>query len=143
MIRWILIAVLSVIVLGGIIIMKEKNQTVCFEENCFNVEIASTKEERLQGLKNKESLSEKEGMLFIYSEEKERSFWMKGVSFPLDIIWVNKDREVVFIKENAQPCQRDCPKISPGEKAKYVLEVRGGICQKKGIGIGDKLQFGL
>ncbi len=143
MFRWIVVVLLSILVLGGIIIMKKNDQTVCLEEKCFNIEVASTKEERIQGLKNREKISENQGLLFILPEERESSFWMKNVAIPLDIIWVNKDKEVVFVKENAQPCQEDCPKISPGKRAKYVLEVKGGMCQKKGIEIGSKLQFSL
>ncbi len=134
-------AILFVAALCAIVIMRKSQTAVCIKEICFNVEIARTAEEKLRGLKNREILPKDEGMLFIYSEEKQRNFWMKDVLIPLDIIWINKDKEIVFIEENAQPCKNNCPVVASDKKAKYVLEVKGGICQDIGIRVGDKINI--
>ena len=116
----------------------EQNQ-VCINDNCFYVELATTPEDRARGLMFREHLDPDKGMLFIFEEEGVHSFWMKNTLIPLDIIWISEDQEVVFISKNTQPCKTDiCPSINPGKKAKYVLEVNGGISDKLELSVGDK-----
>lgn len=123
-------------------ISQSENSKVCFGVHCFFVELAETLEEKEMGLMFREKLDLNKGMLFIFEEEKEYSFWMKNTLFPLDIIWINKDREVVFIKNNVLPCGKgDCPSIIPDTKAKYVLELNGGTANKINLKTGDKFDF--
>jgi hypothetical protein len=115
---------------------------VCYKNYCFEVELAKTDAERNQGLMFREKLDSDKGMLFIFDREGDYPFWMKNTLIPLDIIWINEKKEVVFISENAQPCEKDpCPSINPGKNAKYVLEVNGGTSQKMGLNIGNTLNF--
>lgn len=116
---------------------------VCFKNNCFAVEIAETNLERSHGLMFREKLDLDKGMLFVFEEEGEHSFWMKNTLIPLDIIWINKAKEVVFISGNSQPCQEEyaCPSINPGKNAKYVLEINAGVAEKIGLKVGDKICF--
>lgn len=121
---------------------KEKQNQICFNNNCFFVELARTLEEQSQGLMFRESVEEGRGMLFIFEEERDYPFWMKNTLIPLDIIWLNKEKEIVFIKENARPCQQDpCPEIFPGQKAIYVLEIKGGVSKDINLKIGQKANF--
>lgn len=116
------------------------NDTACFKDNCFSVEIAKDSKERLQGLMHREGLPKNKGMLFIFEKEDFYPFWMKNVSFPLDIIWLNSKDEVVFINKNSLPCKIEpCQVIEPGKKAMYVLEINAGLTDKIGLAIGDKL----
>ena len=119
---------------------EEKNQA-CFKEYCFNIELAVTDRERNQGLMFREDLAFNEAMLFVFPEEGEYSFWMKNTLIPLDIIWINKEKEVVFIGENLQPCEEEhsCPVVDPAKNAKYVLEVQGGVVEEIGLKVGDKM----
>ncbi|MCM8773944.1 MAG: DUF192 domain-containing protein [Candidatus Omnitrophica bacterium] len=88
------------------------------------------------------NLEENRGMLFIFEEEDIYPFWMKNTFIPLDIIWINEDREVVFIKHSAQPCKEErCPSIYPDKKARFVLELKGGTAKKIGLNSGDKIDF--
>ena len=137
------------------IIEIRKENKVCYKETrldspdasrarhgCFYVEIADTTEKQTKGLMNRENLDENRGMLFIFDNEGIYSFWMKNTLIPLDIIWLNENKEVVFIKNNAQPCEEEnCPSIKPDKEAKYVLEINGGMVDKIGLKIGDYLTF--
>src|SRR3989344_4316807 len=115
---------------------------VCFSENCFKVEIASKFEELSKGLMFRESLDENSGMLFIFSEENFYNFWMKNTLIPLDIIWINSDKKIIFIERNVQPCLEEiCETYSSGEKALYVLEINAGIAEEIGLEIGDELNI--
>jgi len=116
---------------------------VCFEKDgCFYVQLAISEKERAYGLMDKKYLSPKEGMLFCFREEGRYPFWMKNTFIPLDIIWINKEREIVFIKENALPCKEgDCKAIYPDKGAMYVLELNAGVSRKIGLKVGNKMSL--
>ena len=117
---------------------------VCFESNCFNVEIADTSEKRETGLMNRKYLKPNSGMLFSFEEENKYNFWMKNVLIPLDMIWIDQNRKVVFIKENAEPCKtedNECETFVSDKKAKYVLEISGGMSEEIELNIGDEVEF--
>ena len=122
----------------------EKTTRACFEDNCFDVELALKPKEQRRGLMFREHLDLNKGMLFVFEEEGKHPFWMKNTLIPLDIIWINKNKEVVFISENTQPCKESsCFSIKPSENAKYVLEINGGISKKIGLIIGDKIDLDI
>jgi hypothetical protein len=67
---------------------------------------------------------------------------MKHTLIPLDIIWINKDKKIIFVCQNAQPCRGiTCPSIKPEDNAKYVLEINAGSFQKNNFKIGDEIDF--
>src|SRR3972149_157729 len=85
---------------------------VCFNGQCLEVEVASTPKDRERGLMFRENLERNKGMLFIFENEGIYGFWIQNTLIPLDIIWINEDKEVVFIKNNALPCTENlCPSI--------------------------------
>ena len=115
---------------------------VCFENNCFDVEIADSPEERARGLMFREFLEPNEGMLFVYTDDDIRAFWMKNTIISLDIIWINKNEEVVFISKETPPCvEEPCPVYNPEVISRYVLEVNSGVVDEIGLGIGDEVRI--
>ncbi|MFC2143842.1 DUF192 domain-containing protein [Candidatus Aenigmatarchaeota archaeon] len=117
------------------------NPTICFNDNsdCFRIELATTSEQMSQGLMYRKSLDPDKGMLFIFGQEGIYPFWMKNTLIPLDIIWIDEDMTVVYIKGNAQPCgPLPCPYITPDHDARYVLEINGGLADQIGLEVGDK-----
>lgn len=118
---------------------KNKNK-VCVNNNCFEVEVALTLREKSRGLMFKQELAENAGMFFIYDKEDIYSFWMKNMNFPLDIIWINRDKKIVHIEKNLQPCQDDnCQGVKSKEKAMYILEINSGLTEKLKIKEGDSI----
>lgn len=115
---------------------------VCFGEDCFSVEVADDDGERTTGLMNRDSLDADSGMLFIFEDERVYPFWMKNTLIPLDMIWLNSNKEIVFIKENAVPCEQDpCFIITPSGVAKYVIELNSGIVAERNIRVGQRVEF--
>lgn len=105
------------------------------------VEIADSPEERASGLMFREFLDGNSGMLFIFDDEKTRSFWMKNTLIPLDMIFISKDFEIVDIKY-AEPCKEDtCISYVSKEPAEYVLEVNGNFTARNDIAIGDMVNL--
>lgn len=110
----------------------------------FMVEVASTKEEKEQGLMFREKLPEKDGMLFLFETEKPLTFWMKNTLIPLDIIFINENLEIVDIATNFPPCETEnCVIYQSNKPAQYALEINGGLTEKLGIKINDKIHFTL
>ncbi len=121
-------------------ISKKEKQIACINNNCFEVEVVRSIDGKKKGLSSRDNLEQKAGMLFIYEKEEVYSFWMKDMNFPLDILWINKNKEIVHIEKNTQLCTKDnCPSLKPKEKALYILEINSGLTNKYNIKIGNEL----
>ena len=123
--------------------------SVCFaspaggqEKNCFLVSLAKTGAEQEKGLMYVKEMPQKSGMLFIFDKEAVYPFWMKNTLIPLDMIWIDANNKVVFIGKNVQPCKTIiCPVTNPAVKAKYVLEINGGMAKELGIELSQEVKF--
>lgn len=104
------------------------------DELHYKVQVAVTDDEHKTGLQGVDSLEVDEGMLFVFPEERELSFWMKGVKIPLTVAFINEDMEVVAVYD-ASPGDES----SMVEKAKYVLEVSAN----EDIEEGDDIDFDI
>jgi len=69
----------------------------------IEAELARTPEERARGLSGRESLAGDAGMLFVFQAEGQHAFWMRGMRFSLDFIWISSARRVVDMTENVPP----------------------------------------
>jgi len=123
----------------------QEQNTVKIDSLHVRVDYAKDDASRAKGLGGRNSLEYDRGMLFVFDKEQKYTFWMKDVKFPIDIIWISKDKKVVDYYKNAE-VQLDVPdsqlKIySPQTPAQYVLEVNAGIVDKYDIKIGDKAEF--
>jgi len=140
----VLVIILFVLILKGIFVYatSKDSSRVCFRDYCFNVELAITESERARGLMFRDYLAKDKGMLFVYKKKGIYPFWMKNTKIPLDMIWINETRRVVFVRENVSSCdQSKCDVICPDKLAKYVLEVPSGSAKRIGLKPGDTLSF--
>jgi len=107
-----------------------------------HVELAADDENRAQGLMYRDQLRPGTGMLFLFPEEGEYPFWMKNTRIVLDMIWIDSNKRIAHIAHDVQPCQvEDCPSYPPHARARYVLEVSGGVARAHGLKAGDILRF--
>jgi uncharacterized membrane protein (UPF0127 family) len=79
----------------------------------------------------REHLDPNAGMLFIYPDERPRTFWMKNTPLPLDIIFIAADGEVVHVAADARPYDETI--IESLAPAKAALEIQGGLAAQLGI----------
>ena len=121
----------------------KKYTTVRIDDVSIIAEIADNIISRSKGLMFRKSLPENEGMLFVFNREGYHSFWMMNMSFPIDIIWINKEKEVVHIVKDAKPCGLNCDPYVPEKEAKYVLEVNANFTTKNKIKVRTKVNFTL
>ena len=108
----------------------------------LSAEIADNILEIQQGLMHRTNLCESCGMLFVFDEPNNVSFWMKNMLISLDMIFVSESGEIVKIHENVPPCEADpCPSYPSEEPVKYVLEVNAGFAEKNDVSVGDFVQI--
>lgn len=110
----------------------------------IRAEVARTVQERAQGLSGRDSLPRDAGMLFVLDEERQPGLWMKDMRFPLDFIWISRDRRVVDLTENVpdpETAGETVSGISPDTPALYVLEVNAGVVQEYGVQVGGAVSF--
>lgn len=117
-----------------------KIEVVKLAEQQIKVDLAITDAEHNQGLSGRAFLKEDEGMLFIFKASGKYGFWMKDMLFPIDIIWIDADLKVVYIKKDARP--ELYPEVYSSDKsAKYILEVVSGFSEKNNLKVGDTVEF--
>lgn len=109
-------------------------------------ELARTAEERAQGLSGRDSLPEDAGMLFVFPDDMQSAFWMKGMRFPLDFIWISRDLRVVAVTENVPPpapgaWDDELPRYISSAPVLYTLEVNAGAIRQSGVRVGDTVTF--
>jgi len=109
-------------------------------EETFLVEVVRDMQGLKKGLSDREGMSEGKGMLFVLDASQEHAFWMKGMKFPLDIIFIGRDMQITEILENLQPCE-ECPIYFPTHQPAYVLEINAGLSRKYGLSVGDTMVF--
>lgn len=105
----------------------------------INIEIADDDLQTQRGLMYRRTMKDNHGMLFIFPDEEERSFWMKNTFLSLDIIYLNTNKEIVSIIESAQAKSEES--LFSQAPAKYVVEVNAGFVAQHLIKVGDKIDF--
>ncbi|NLA43094.1 DUF192 domain-containing protein [Candidatus Saccharibacteria bacterium] len=109
----------------------------------FKAKVVENEADRIRGLSGTESLGQNEAMLFIFPKNNRWGIWMKDMNYPIDIIWLNQQKEVVDIERSAQPESYPDKTFHPSVDAKYVLETIAGASDRYGIKIGSKANFEL
>lgn len=104
-----------------------------------SVEIADTPDERRAGLMYRTDLGPDEGMLFLFEQEGDRSFWMKNTPTSLDIFFIGADRRIVGIRKNTEPYSEKPIRVDAPSQA--VLEVPAGFAERHGIEPGARVEY--
>lgn len=109
----------------------------------LSVAVANTDSARQNGLMGVNSLPQNEGMLFVFTDEPQlRTFWMKNLKYPLDMIFISQDKQIQYIQKNAPACTSDpCQIYSSQYNSEYVIEVNGGWSDNNNITNNTKIDF--
>ena len=115
-------------------------------EAAFDAEVAHTPALRTRGLSGRDALAPQTGMLFVFESGRASSFWMKGMRFALDFVWVSSGCEVVGVTVNVPPpasntADSNLPTYSSPSPAAYVFEINAGELAAHGIAAGDPVRF--
>jgi uncharacterized protein len=104
-------------------------------------EVAGDAAARRRGLSGRRRLPDDRGMLFVFPSREPRTFWMKGMRFPLDILWIDRGR-VTGIAQDVPVPEGSLPVYPSGGPVDRVLEVSAGWTGRHGVSRGDRVQVG-
>ena len=117
--------------------------TVTIDGHVVDAEIADKGALRERGLSYRDGLELDTGMLFVYSDESVRSFWMFEMRFCLDMLWIT-DGRLVGAAENACPAESaedEIPRFRSPEPVQYVLEVEAGWMAEHDVEVGAEVEL--
>lgn len=118
----------------------QQKMTVFLGEKAFLVDVAQTERDLIKGLSDRNSLALDEGMLFVFNNPQKYGFWMRDMNFPLDIVWISDDYQIVHIEKSL--ATSTYPTIFyPKSPARYILEISSGQVDQLKINIGDFVRF--
>jgi len=110
------------------------------DEVSLLLEVADTPEAQTSGLMHRQNLEENNGMLFVFDIQDYRTFWMKDTYIPLDIAFLDENKQIVDIHANAEP--ENTQKLYTSSKpSKFAVETNGGWFEKHEIEVGDLFNF--
>jgi uncharacterized protein len=108
------------------------------------VDVADTPSTRETGLMCVTRMPRDYGMLFVFPSEMGLGFWMKNTLVPLDILWIGADKRINNIAPRLKASRVDTPEdkvARAGGRGMYVLELAAGEAKRRGLKVGDRLEF--
>lgn len=133
----------------------DRAQATFADGTAVALEVADTEAKRNRGLMFRESLAERDGMLFVFERPGFYPFWMQNCRIAIDILWLDDAFTVVSLAESVPPCRlqgceppcasNSCPSYAPsaGTTARYVIEVASGFAARHGVKPGQTVAVQL
>jgi uncharacterized membrane protein (UPF0127 family) len=106
----------------------------------FTAQIADNDPLRELGLSYRNSLDDNSAMLFVFERPSVYKFWMKDMKFPIDMIWLDENKEVIHIEKDVKP-ETFPESFGPNKNAKYIIEIKANRVDQIGLSVGDILEF--
>jgi uncharacterized membrane protein (UPF0127 family) len=98
------------------------------EKISLSLELATTDSEHTYGLMYRDSIQGDSGMLFVFSNDSYRNFWMKNTKIPLSIAYIDSKGKIMEIYD-MKPF--DTSITYPSKyMCRYALEVNKGWFKK-------------
>jgi len=105
----------------------------------FNIWIADTPLQQMQGLMFVNDLPADRGMLFVQSAPRDISMWMKNTFIPLDMLFIDTKGRIVKIAERMEP--QSLKTVGADQPVSAVLELKGGESMRRSIKLGDRVAW--
>lgn len=141
----ILIAGVVLVVLGSaiafMVINFQPTTKVQLGSGTFQVGVAQDSSSRAKGLSGEASINPDGGLLFVFDTDDKWGIWMKDMNFPIDIVWLDASKNVVYIVKDADPALSSNHTFEPNKPARYALELMAGSTSQYSIKIGDTAVF--
>ena len=103
----------------------------------YEIELATSAEQRRLGLMHRDHLAFDHGMLLVYPVTGDHRIWMKNMQIPLTVAWIGEDLKVIEVQQ-LEPCQLDpCTIYSSAGASRFVLELNAG---QHDIEAGDRIE---
>lgn len=142
----IILSILCIALLGAILYLQPKYSHIRVGNAVLKVEIAQTPPALEQGLSDRNEIGS-DGMLFVLPTKTIPAFWMKGMHFPLDFVWIDESKIVDITEHVSNPTvnaqNKDLPIYRPKQAVTHVLELPDGAVNRYNLKIGDAVQYGV
>lgn len=140
----IIVIIIALIKFGGSLTLPfGKSTTATIKNQKFTLMVARSEHDKSVGLSGRQSLSPNTGMLFVFDKPGIYSFWMKGMKFPIDMIFLNKNKINTIYKNIPPPAANEntanLKVYSPKGNINYVLELPAGTADKYSLKLGDTI----
>lgn len=139
--KWVGPIIVSLAVIAGgtflVVKMNEDQESLKLHGQRYHISVMRTDEELQKGLSGTDSLPSGQAMVFAFANDAKWGIWMKDMKYPIDIVWLDSDRQVVHLVENAPPSSYPSTTFTPPVNSRYVIELPSGTIEKTGIAIGD------
>ena len=118
--------------------------TVRSDDSVITVEIADSTAERQRWLTfRQDRLDSDSALLLKYNTPDLYEVWMLNIEYNLDLIWFDKDGNVVYMIKDAPPCQNVVETVSctykTTSKSLYVMAATAGFIDAHNIARGSKM----
>ncbi len=104
----------------------------------YYLEVADSPQERQQGLMYRRSMDDSEGMIFIFENEENRSFWMRNTYIDLSIAYLDSRGRIIEILDMYALDDTPVPGSAP---ARYAIELCRGAFDRAGAAAGDLIDL--
>lgn len=121
----------------------QNSTTLWLGDGIFQARVAKTSDERATGLSNVTNLDSNQALLMVFPSEGKWQIWMKDMKIPIDIVWLDKDKKVIYIVKNASPDDSTSVVFAPKSDALYVVELPAGSVASKAITVTRSAVFSV
>ncbi len=133
-----IIAIILIITFIGVFFvimpnMPHSSTSLRIGDGVFRARVAYTQDDREKGLSGVTNMSADQALLMVYPDSGKWGIWMKDMKIPIDIIWLDQDKKVVFIVKNAYPDEENLRTYVTKMPAKYVIELPAGTVDSRAI----------
>ena len=140
---FVLVVTLAILVFVGAWFFNSRQPHAVINGQTFVLEIASEDKLRSQGLSGRSSMAHDRGMIFIFDEKLMYPFWMKGMEFDLDFIWLDDDTVIGVTTNVKAPVNNnnEVITIAAPEPVNRIIEFNAGIIDELDVQIGDTIEL--
>lgn len=143
---FLIVGIAVMVVAAAIFIIAEKFQpttTLRVGDGIFNARIAHTQEARDKGLSDTDKLSAQQALIMAFPSDGMWGIWMKDMNYPIDIVWLDDDKKVIYTVKNAPPESSTKVVYIPISPARYVIELPAGTVDRMKIRTGYTSVFDI
>jgi len=137
----VLILVFSVFFFGILPNLMKPSTNLWLGNGIFHADFVTDEAGRTNGLSGVSELAPNKALLMAFPNESKWGIWMKDMKIPIDIVWLDKNKKVVYIVKNASPEDSTSKIFEPKTPAKYIIEVPAGTVDNLAVNIDQTASF--
>jgi len=140
----VVVAAVALVLGAGVVALSsllQSKTSLAIGDGVFQAQVALTESARQKGLAGVESLAADDAMILAYPTDGLWQIWMKDMKIPIDIVWVDKDKKIVYIVKNVPPEGGESTRFKPDSPARYIIELPAGTVDNLNITVGRSAIF--